>query len=319
MIRHILDKIEQYETVIIHRHERPDPDAIGSQAGLAALIQDTYNQKRVFIVGDEESSLTFLAEMDLVSDHEYEGALVIVCDTGNTERISDLRYTNGDYMIKIDHHPNEEPYGDLIWVDTSASSTSEMIVALYEEGKKRGYQLQQEAARLLYAGIVGDTGRFRYPNTTPATHYYTALLLEVGINHNEFYSALYKKDATIARVEGYVLQHFELTNQGLGVMTLTQEIMKKFGVTSKQSSLLVNAFSDVEGLVAWVFFVEDEDGKIRVRLRSKGPQIHMLAQQYSGGGHPLASGAKAKSWDETKTIIAELEALCKVYNERSNH
>ncbi|WP_026671608.1 DHH family phosphoesterase [Alkalihalobacterium bogoriense] len=316
MIRHILDKIEEYETIIIHRHERPDPDAIGSQAGLAALIQDTYNQKKVFIVGDEDPSLTFLAEMDFISDSVYEGALVIVCDTGNTERISDSRYTDGDYMIKIDHHPNEEPYGDLMWVDTSASSTSEMVIALYEEGKKRGYRLQQSAARLLYAGIVGDTGRFRYPNTKPMTHYYTALLLEVGIDHNDFYSALYKKDVALSRLEGYVLQHFELTKQGLGVMTLTQEVMMKFKVTSKQSSLLVNTFSDVEGLVAWVFFVEDEDGKIRVRLRSKGPHIHTLAQQYGGGGHPLASGAKAKSWDETKTILADLEALCKVYNEK---
>ena len=103
----ILQKIEEYETIIIHRHERPDPDAIGSQGGLAELIKQNYPDKAVFIVGEEEPSLSFLMEMDTIDDTHYEGALVIVCDTANTERISDDRYYKGDFLIKIDHHPNE--------------------------------------------------------------------------------------------------------------------------------------------------------------------------------------------------------------------
>ena len=71
-----------------------------------------------------------MAEMDLVEDSAYQGALVIVCDTANTARIDDKRYSQGNFLIKIDHHPNDDVYGDLFWVDTSSSSASEMITLL---------------------------------------------------------------------------------------------------------------------------------------------------------------------------------------------
>lgn len=98
--------------------------------------------------------------MDVIDDGAYEQALVIVCDTANEERICDSRYRLGRKLIKIDHHPNDTPYGDIMWVDTDASSTSEMIYELYLAGKDDGLTMTAEAARLIYAGIVGDTGRF---------------------------------------------------------------------------------------------------------------------------------------------------------------
>ncbi|MFV8827559.1 DHH family phosphoesterase [Alkalihalobacterium sp. APHAB7] len=314
MIETILNKIEEYQTIIIHRHERPDPDAIGSQAGLAELINSSDSKKNVYVVGEEEPSLRFLSTMDEIEDSTYEGALVIVCDTANTERISDQRYSQGDFLIKIDHHPNEDPYGDIVWVDTEASSVSEMIVDLYLEGKKRGFRLSEKGALVLYAGMVGDTGRFRYPNTTTKTHQSTGELLKFNIDQSDFYSQFYKKDLKMTRLEGYILQHFEVYEDGLGVMNLTADILRKFNNTANESSQLVNCFSDVDGLKAWVFFVEDEESEdIRVRLRSKGPQINQIAQKYRGGGHPMASGAKAKDWEETKSIVADLHEVCKSY------
>ncbi|WP_017726595.1 DHH family phosphoesterase [Halalkalibacterium ligniniphilum] len=309
MLDEILDMIDKYERIIIHRHERPDLDALGSQAGLAALIQDRYPNKKVKVVGEEASYLAFLGEMDQVDDAFYEDALVIVCDTANTERISDKRYIKGKVVIKIDHHPNEEPYGDLVWVDTSASSTSEMIVDLYEHGQKRGYELSERSALLLYAGIVGDTGRFRFNNTTAKTLRQTSLLLEKEIDQDWFYSELHKRDLKMTRLEGFVLQHFVIYEGVLGVMKLTAEILNQFNVTANESSALVNCFSDVEGLKAWVFFVEEED-KIRVRLRSKRPIINEIAAQHGGGGHPMAAGATAYSWEETEEIISKLLAAC---------
>ncbi|WP_088103812.1 DHH family phosphoesterase [Halalkalibacter urbisdiaboli] len=309
MIREILDKINDYATIIIHRHERPDPDAIGSQLGLAQLIKNRFPEKQVFAVGEEEPSLQFLGAMDHIEDSVYEGALVIVCDTANTARISDKRFTQGDFVIKIDHHPNEEPYGDLVWVDTTASSTSELIVALFEEAQLRGFALSNEAALLLYAGIVGDTGRFRYNNTTSRTLKRTSLLVEKDFDQNEFYSNLHKRDLKLTRLEGYVLQHFEVVEGKVGVMKLSKDVLATFDVTSNESSQLVNCFSDVEGLQTWVFFVEEEE-KIRVRLRSKGPIINTIAQQHDGGGHPMAAGATAYSWEETDDIIQKLLEVC---------
>ncbi|WP_227936610.1 DHH family phosphoesterase [Alkalihalobacillus deserti] len=308
MIEDIQVKIKEFKTIIIHRHERPDPDALGSQLGLARVIKERFPEKKVFVVGEEEPSLAFLGEMDQVSDREYEQALVIVCDTANTERVDDKRFNQGMCLIKIDHHPNEEPYGDIVWVDPSYSSTSEMIVEFLVQGEKNGYNLSSESALLLYAGIVGDTGRFRYNNTTAETLRRTSLLVKQTFDQTAFYSNLHKKDLKMTRLQGYVLQHFLIVGQ-VGVMRLTAEVLRQFQVTSNESSQLVNTFSDVEGLKAWVFFVEDED-RIRVRLRSKGPIINGIAAEHHGGGHPMAAGATAYSWDETEEIVSKLIMIC---------
>src|SRR5690625_2545476 len=131
----IIEWIQAYERIIIHRHVRPDPDAYGSQAGLQRMIQLSFPKKEVYIVGEEDPDLHYLARMDEISDDKYNDALVIVCDTANTGRICDQRYKLGKKIVKIDHHPNVDPYGDLLWVDTDASSTSEMIYELFLAGK----------------------------------------------------------------------------------------------------------------------------------------------------------------------------------------
>ncbi|WP_413379105.1 DHH family phosphoesterase [Alkalihalobacillus sp. 1P02AB] len=316
MIKTIEEQILKYKTIIIHRHQRPDPDALGSQIGLKKLIQVLDPSKNVYAVGEVEESLGFLGEMDQIEDEKYNGALVIVLDTANQERISDERYQLGEKLLKIDHHPPEDQYGNWNWVDTSMSSTSEMIVALIEASSAFEKALTSEVALPLYAGIVGDTGRFMYNNTTNATHIRTGKLIEVGIDQPKFYSALHRKSLKTTRLEGYVLQHFIYHDHGVGEMRLTKGILEKFDLTANESSQLVNVFSSVEGLKAWVFFVEDED-KIRVRLRSKGPIINELAKEFNGGGHPMASGATVYSFEEADQLVEKLKLLSAEFNEKN--
>src|SRR5690625_2280573 len=174
----ILNKIKEYQTIIIHRHVRPDADALGSQCGLKEMIKLSFPHKNVFAVGEEDPALHFFTRMDMIDDKMYDGALVIVCDTANTVRICDERYTLGKEVIKIDHHPNNEPYGDILWVDTTASSTSEMIYEFFKTVKGHELQLNSSIARLIYGGIVGDTGRFLFPSTSNKTFQYAAELIE---------------------------------------------------------------------------------------------------------------------------------------------
>ena len=96
----ILEKIRAYDTIIIHRHQRPDPDAIGSQVGLKEILKTNFPDKKVLATGVNEPTLSWIAEMDEVTDQDYEGALVIVTDTANTPRIDDDRYDKGDFLIK---------------------------------------------------------------------------------------------------------------------------------------------------------------------------------------------------------------------------
>ncbi|HLS67092.1 MAG TPA: bifunctional oligoribonuclease/PAP phosphatase NrnA [Pseudogracilibacillus sp.] len=308
----IFDKIKSYDKIIIHRHVRPDPDALGSQCALKEMIKLSFPQKEVYAVGEEDPSLHFFARMDEIDDATYEDALVIICDTANTERISDQRYTLGKEVIKIDHHPNIDPYGDLLWIDTDASSTSEMIYEFYLFGKDDGLKMNDTIARLIYGGIVGDTGRFLFPSTTNKTFQYAAKLVEYTFDRTELYNNLYKVPHNIARLRGYILQNFTLSKSGVSAIKLTREMLEKYNVDPIDTGKLVGTLGELDGIYAWIIFIEEED-TIRVRLRSKGPTINELAQEYNGGGHPLASGASVSTWEEADQFIADLEQLCADY------
>lgn len=309
-IQAIQQSIEEYNTIIIHRHVRPDPDALGSQAGLKEIIKASYPDKRIYIVGEDDPSLTFMVEMDTIEDSVFNGALIIICDTANTGRIDDERYKLGSKIIKIDHHPNVDQYGDISWIDTAASSTSEMIYELYLQAD--GLVMKDEAARLLYGGIVGDTGRFLFPSTTKKTLQYAAELVTYNFDRTKLYDGIYNVKDNIARMRGYILQNFTLDKNGLSVIKLTKEILRQFNVSVMETGQLVGTLGEIEGILAWVFFIEEED-QIRVRLRSKGPIINEIAAKYNGGGHPLASGASVYSWEEAEQVVRDLESVLSEY------
>src|SRR5690606_38826479 len=97
-------------------------------------------------------------------------------------------------------------------------------------------------------------------------------------------------------------------------VVIDKELLDEYGARPTDASLLVSTLNNVEGIVAWVFFIEEED-QIRVRLRSKGPVINELAKKYNGGGHPLASGASIYEWSEKEQVIADLNEICRIYKE----
>lgn len=305
----ILDKIIDYDQIVIHRHVRPDPDAFGSQIGLAEIIKASYPEKHVFVVGEEEESLLFLAKMDVVDDAFFHEALAIVCDTANRGRIDDERYLQAKEIIKIDHHPEVDAYGDISWVDTSSSSTSEMIYQLFQVGKSRAFQFTDHAAKLLYAGIIGDTGRFLFPSTTKRTFEYAAELVQYNFDRTKLYNQLYEMDASIAQLKGYILSKLKINEHGVSSVRVTKDILENYNITAEQTSKLVGVLGDIKGIQAWVIFVEEEE-LIRARIRSKGPAINEIAAQFNGGGHPLASGATVFSWEEAEQLVQALTAVC---------
>ncbi|QQK77297.1 bifunctional oligoribonuclease/PAP phosphatase NrnA [Salicibibacter cibarius] len=313
MKQKLFDTISAFEQIIICRHERPDPDAIGSQAGLARLIEINTG-KKVQLAGEEEPSLSFLSEMDKIDDKAFSEALVIVCDTANTGRIDDERYKNARELFKIDHHPVVDDYASLAWVDPTFSSTSEMIVHWYETvASAHDWKLDGECARLLYAGIVGDTGRFSHPNTSACTFKAVQLLFEREFDVRRLFNEMYKKPLSLLRLEGEVLSDFTLSENGVGVIVLSQEQLRKYQVSVNESSAIVHSVANVEGIMAWVTFVELEDKTYRVRLRSKGPVVNELAGRFQGGGHPLAAGATAENDQERAQVVEQLEEICKAY------
>lgn len=306
----ILATIKAFDRIIIHRHQRPDPDALGSQVGLAEILRASFPKKEIYQVGGPVEGLDYLALMQTIPDDLYKGALVIVTDTANAPRVSDQRYDQGAKLIKIDHHPNDEPYGELVWVNTKASSCSEMIVSFWQMFQNE-LTMTQEAARLLYAGIVGDTGRFLYPATTATTLRLAAELLDYGFDAAKINRQLDQVSRSVARLSGYVYENIEIDEIGAGKVILSQELQQRFGVVDSETSAVVSLPGKIDEVLAWAIFVEQPEGYYRVRMRSKGPVINEIAKRHHGGGHPLASGANAKDLEEVAVIYQEIQAAIK--------
>ena len=309
----ILNEIKHYKTIIVHRHKRPDPDALGSQGGLVEILKASFPDKQILKAGGPVEGLQFLSEMDPVTAEDYKNSLVIVTDTANSPRISGDDYTLGGKLIKIDHHPNDEPYGDIVFVNTKASSCSEIIVDFYDYHKAE-LKLTDEGARLLYAGIVGDTGRFLYPATTSHTLQVAAELMTYSFSATDLNNELNVMSPAVALLSGYVLQNIEVNELGVGPVILTKECLAEFGVADSETAAVVSLPGSIEGVLLWGIFVEQPEGYFRCRLRSKGPVINEIAKRHHGGGHPLASGANAKDLAEVAEIMSEFDEAAKNWN-----
>lgn len=302
-------QINDVDTIIIHRHVSPDPDALGSQLGLAQLIKDNLPEKNVYCVGEMIPNLKWIGDMDDIANDTYENALVIVIDTANSPRIDDSRYTLGKQTIKIDHHPVVEQYGQLNVEDTTASSASEMValLAIHQQ-----LTMSCAAARFIYTGICGDTGRFLFNNTTIRTMAIVTWLRERDFDATEVNQAMLTRSINESRLCGFVLQQLTFED-GVASVVLTHELLEQYELSVNETGSVVGLPGTIEGIVSWAIFVQNPDLTYRVRLRSKGPIINQIAAQFNGGGHPLASGANAQNEDEINQIVNALKIAVKQY------
>ena len=159
----ILNKIKEYDKIILFRHFRPDGDATGSTKGLQRILQLTYPEKTVLLLNSDYADyLAFLGgEDEPIADEEYKDALGIVLDTATENRISNKKFSLCRELIKIDHHIQTETYGNYQWVEEERSSTCEMVAHFYDTFSDE-LKIDTEAATYIYAGMVTDSGRFRF-------------------------------------------------------------------------------------------------------------------------------------------------------------
>lgn len=305
-MKRILNKIKMYDTIIIHGHKRPDGDCYGAQFGLKDIIQQSFPTKKVYVVGQRAEYVDFVGQMDQIGDEVYEGALSIVVDTAIEDRISDARYIKGKEIIKIDHHIPVQNYGDLIWVDTSFPSCAQMITYFYYKFRNE-LKLSTKGAIALYTGIVTDTGRFRYRGVSKLTHQLAGLLLEKGVDVEYIDQHLSKESLKMVALKGYVFTHY-VTEGGFIFVKMTRDVIDKHQVTDEQAASVVNALGGIDGYPVWALFIEYPN-EIRIRLRSSGPTINKLANQYGGGGHAKASGARLENWDQLSAFIKDVNEV----------
>ena len=316
LFKEILKEIKKYDNIVIARHIGADPDALGSQFALKELIEVNFKNKHVYAIGALASRFKFMGSTDKVDNLNFKECLLIVVDTPDIKRIDGIdKLDSFAEVIKIDHHPFVDKFGNIEYIEEGASSASQLIFKFALENKLK---IPQKAAENIYIGIVGDTDRFLHDYTTPETfNLVTKLIKMTGIEFTKLYAPLYTRPLTEVRFQGYIYENLKLTEDKVAYIKLTDELLKKYEVDSASAGNMINDLKFVDGILIWVFLSEDTKAEvIKANIRSRGPIINEVAAKYGGGGHVYASGARLKTWDEAEALINDLNGVAKEYNSK---
>ena len=315
----ILEKIKEYKNIIISRHVRPDGDAVGSTLGLARILRLTFPEKQVYVVnGDYAEYTAFLGAEDAQPDAaRYAESLAIVIDTATPDRISNKSWQSAREVIKIDHHIDVAPYGNIAWVEEHRSSACEMIADFYMTFREE-LKIDREAATCIYAGMVTDSGRFRFRSVSGETLRCAAALLDLGVDTDTLFAHLYLEKLDAFRFRAYVYENIKMTPHGVAYIYVDRAMKERFSLTDEEASNVVTCLDSIKGSIIWLAFIDNSDGAtIRVRLRSRFVTVDKLANKYRGGGHDCASGATLMSPDEIPLLLADADALIADYKENN--
>ena len=309
--RRIYKEIKKYNNIIIARHIGPDPDALGSQFALKELIKNKFPNKNVYAIGNSPAKFRFFGNLDKIDELEIDdNYLLIVLDTPDIKRIDGIddikKYNN---IIKIDHHPVIDNYEKISLIDESSSSTCQLILELIF---KNFLKLDTSIAEKIYMGIASDTGRFMHDYTTKKTFkLVTKLLYKTNIDFTSLYSSLYIRPISEVRFQGFIFENIELTDNGVGYIKITDDILKEYGVDTASAGNIISELNFINEIKVWIFLTEDKkNNQIRANIRSRGPVINEIASKYGGGGHKYASGARLSDWDKADLLINDLDEKC---------
>ncbi len=308
MFEQIRKYIEAYDTVILHRHKNPDGDALGSQLGLKNILQENYPEKTILAVGDEAGRYAFMEDsvMNTVEDSMYQGALAVILDTSAKALISDDRYTLAEKTIRIDHHIFCEKIAECELTDTSYESCCGLVTAL---AMACGWCVSPKAAKLLYTGMITDSGRFRYDSTNANTFRIAAFLMEKKFSTTDIYRSLYADDFSHMKLRAQFVLKVQFTEKNVAYIYTPYDEAKSYDASLFTISRgMVGVMSDIRGVDIWVNFTESDEG-VLCEIRSSRYNINPIAKKYGGGGHEKASGATLKNREEAMAMLKDLEQL----------
>ena len=283
-------------------HLDPDGDALGAMFGLAGILK---KMKKVPVIG-LNSSVPRRYEF-IAADAGYKTTLaeklslnkidaIFVLDVSNVNRLDSFTAVLSAAMeeplnipvINIDHHPDNQRFGDVNVVDSQASSASQLVVELF--GSKA---LDARSATPLYTGIVSDTGSFRHGMDMKRAHQAAVLCLNYKIDTKEVYDNLFAIETEGSlRLFSRALSRLNVLDRGqLAYMHLTHTDYKELKLTAEDSAGFISRMFLIEGARVIVFFNETEKNEVKVSLRSNA-ELHVgeIAAKFGGGGHAKASG-----------------------------
>lgn len=312
-VHRIATALEGIGTVAVTTHINADGDAAGSVAAMARFLPQM--GMKAVVVNPTPWPALFAFLKDGLDDRTGSGAealrstgALISLDVSDVKRLGSLasaaRALPGPRIV-IDHHvPTEEPAGDIVLADTAACATGEL---LYDFAVVLGLTIDDRVAEALYTAILTDTGGFRYSNTSPRAHAIAAQLIDVGVDPEHTYRRIY---ASLSPGRLHLLRDALDTlgvdsDFGLAWVSVTNEAMDRYGVSSDDLDGIVEHPRSVAGTRVALFFRDLGYGKVKVSFRSTGDvDVNELARQFGGGGHEKASGALiAGSLDDVRERV----------------
>ena len=279
-------------------HVNPDADALGAMLGLSSFLRRR-GVATVYSYGNEPLETPRWASLlpgreDLVPPSRFPAtpSIMVTCDCASFDRLGPLgsAASGAGEVIWIDHHRSNDGSGTIRIVDGEASSTCELVVRLIE---RMGGPLDRDVAICLYAGLVTDTGRFQYQATTPETLRVAAKLREHDFDHADLVRALYEdQEPGALRLLGTALGRMvELRDAGVVWTYVTRTDFEEAGVGPADTDDLIDVLRTARGSDVAVVLKQQNDGRFKVSMRSRGAHdLAVVAAAFGGGGHRLAAG-----------------------------
>ncbi len=310
MYNELLEKIKSFDTIVIARHIGVDPDALCSQLALRDSIKLTYPNKKALAIGTGSVKFHSFGKLDKLE--QPNNALLIVCDTPDLRRIDSANPSDYAFSIKIDHHPFIEKSCDLEIVEENVTSTCEIIMKVIFQTE---LQCNSSIAELLYMGLVSDSNRFLFNSCNYETfNLVSTLLRKYPFQLSSVYEKLYIRPMSEIMLEGYIALNMKVTDNGLGYIIISDDIINKFRVDSASAGNMVNDFNYIKEVLVWATITEDIKNKqYRISIRSRGPQINHIAEKHNGGGHKYASGVRVKNLNEALNVMKDLNLELEQY------
>ena len=289
----IISKLKSCKQATVLAHVFPDADAIGSSGGLALGLLSIGVDVKVHLSGAIPERMSALVGKVPFSNSIAAGSLIVVVDTANRARVGmeveEFPVDHGD-VINIDHHVSNPGWGDLNLVRGEHPACASMVLEILEGV---GAKVTSEIANLLFAGLMEDTGSFRFSNTNKVAFDSAAKLLSYGAEpelvSNQIYFNVPKRVVTL---RGIVIPKIERALDGqIGLLAVTNEMLAAAGANPDDTEGLVDEVRALKGISGAVM-IRERDDVWKISLRSKSPtlDVNKIAAQFGGGGHTAAAG-----------------------------
>lgn len=305
-----INLLSSKKKVVITTHLNPDGDALGSSLGLADVLTKLGHEVAVVPPTDYPDFLRWMPLQENITVFEgndrekatqliAEAEVIFCLDFSVLNRVKEMEgevRKSTAVKVLVDHHQQPEDFADFVFWNEQAAATCELVYLMLEETIGTD-ALSAEGATCLYAGLVTDTGSFRFSATTPDVHRVAGELIAKGVNNSLVHRRLFDTNAVDRlRFLGYALSQklIHLPEYRVAYFCFTKEELEQFNSKNGDTEGIVNYGLSIAGVVMSAIFVEREELiKISFRSVDNFSVSDFSRNNFDGGGHHNAAGGRS--------------------------